>query len=88
VFARVKPRRDLSLHGRGLGALELGLRFSHVDLNDDPVLGGIMNLGTAGLTWYWNGNAKMQANHITGAVQGTSQNGHRRLFETRFEVEF
>ena len=88
VFTRVRPRRDLSLSGGGLGALELGLRYSHVDLNDGPVRGGIMDLGTAGLTWYWNANVKMKVNYITGGVHGASQNGRLRIFEARFELDF
>jgi phosphate-selective porin OprO/OprP len=88
VFTRVRPRRDLSLRGGGFGALELAVRFSHVDLDSGPVQGGIMDLGTTGLTWYWNPNVRAKANYITGAVHGASQNGRLRIFEARFEVDF
>jgi phosphate-selective porin OprO/OprP len=88
VFTRVRPRRDLSLRGGGLGALELALRYSHVDLDDGPVRGGIMDLGTTGLTWYWSANVRMKANYITGGVHGASQNGRVRIFEARFELDF
>ncbi len=88
VFTRVRPRRDLTFRGGGLKAVELGLRYSHVDLNDGSVRGGIMDLGTVGLTWYWNPNVKMKANYITGGVSGSSQNGRLRIFETRFELDF
>jgi phosphate-selective porin OprO/OprP len=88
VFTRVRPRRDLSFRGGGFGALELGVRFSHVDLDDGPVRGGIMDLGATGLTWYCNPNVKVRANYITGAVHGASQNGRLRIFEARFEVDF
>jgi phosphate-selective porin OprO/OprP len=87
VFTRVRPRRDLSFSSGGLGALELGLRYSHVDLNDGPVRGGIMDLSTTGLTWYWNANVKMKANYITGGVHGGTQNGRVHIFEARFELD-
>jgi phosphate-selective porin OprO/OprP len=88
TFTRVRPRRDLSLRGGGFGALELAVRFSHVDLDDGPIRGGIMDLGTTGLTWYGNPNVKVRVNYITGAVHGASQNGRSRIFEARFEVDF
>jgi phosphate-selective porin OprO/OprP len=88
VFTRVQPRRELSLRGGGLGALELGVRYSHVDLSDGPVRGGVMDLGTIGLTWYWNPYAKMKFNYITGGVSGSSQSGRLHVLQARFEVDF
>jgi phosphate-selective porin OprO and OprP len=75
VFMRVKPRRDLSLRGGGLGAVELGARYSHVDLDDGSVHGGVMDLGTLGLNWYWNPYMKMKLNYIVGNVRGGSRTG-------------
>ncbi len=88
VFTRLQPRRDLSLRGGGLGALELGVRYSHVDLSDGPVRGGVMDLGTIGLNWYWNPHVKMKFNYITGGVHGGSQNGRLHVLQARFEVDF
>jgi phosphate-selective porin OprO/OprP len=88
VFARLQPRRDLSLRGGGLGAVELGVRYSHVDLNDGPVRGGIMDLGTIGLNWYWNPYVKMKFNYVIGGVRGNSQNGNLQILQARFELDF
>jgi phosphate-selective porin OprO and OprP len=88
VFTRLRPNREFSFSGGGLGAVEVGARYSHVDLNDGPVRGGIMDLGTVGLTWYWNPFVRMKFNYVTGGVHGGSQNGRLHIVETRFEVNF
>lgn len=88
VFTRVQPRRDLSLRGGGLGALELGVRYSHVDLSDGPIRGGVMDLGTIGLNWYWNPYVKMKFNYITGGISGGNQNGRLHIIQARFELDF
>ena len=58
-FGRVIPR------GR-MGALELGVRYSTLDLNDpttvNPIMGGSAKNITAGATWFFNGNHKMMLN--------------------------
>lgn len=88
VFTRVQPRRDLSLRGGGLGALELGVRYSRVDLSDGPIRGGVMDLGTIGLNWYWNPYVKMKFNYITGGISGGNQNGRLHIIQARFELDF
>jgi len=58
-FGRIVPER------RG-GALELGVRFSTLDLNDitavDPIKGGSAKNYTLGATWYINANHKILLN--------------------------
>ena len=88
AFGRVRPDRDLSLASGGFGAVEVGLRYSHVDLNDGPIRGGVMDLGTVGLTWYWNPFVRMKLDYITGGVSGTAQNGRLHILQARFEVDF
>jgi phosphate-selective porin OprO/OprP len=88
LFGRVVPRRDFSFTGGGLGAVELGARYSHVDLNDGPVTGGVMDLGTLGLTWYWNAYAKLKLNYIVGGVKGGAQSGRLQIFQARVEFDF
>jgi phosphate-selective porin OprO/OprP len=88
VFARLQPRRDLSFRGAGLGALELGVRYSHVDLDDGPVRGGVMDLGTIGVNWYWNPYVKMKFNYIAGGVRGGNTNGRLNILQARLELDF
>jgi phosphate-selective porin OprO/OprP len=68
VFGRVIPREDY--HWRkgegfqGLGAWQVGARFSYLDLNDRGVQGGTIYDWTFGLNWYLNPNMKFQVNYV------------------------
>jgi phosphate-selective porin OprO/OprP len=88
VFSRLQPLRDLSLRGGAPGAIELGVRYSHVDLTDGAVRGGIMDLVTLGLNWYWNPYLRMRFNYIVGNVRSGSQNGNLNILQTRLELDF
>lgn len=48
----------------GRGAWELAMRYSYLNLNDDPIQGGIMSAWTLGLNWYLNTNLKVQFEYI------------------------
>ena len=51
--------------GDGTGpTLELGLRWSRVDLDDGTVAGGRQNALGAGLTWWLDGETRLMANYI------------------------
>jgi phosphate-selective porin OprO/OprP len=58
-FGRVVPTREL-------GAVEVGLRYSTIDLDDitsvDAIKGGRATNVTGGLTWFMNANHKLMAN--------------------------
>lgn len=58
-FGRVVPRQKF-------GAVEIGLRYSTLDLNDvttvNPIRGGSAQNITAGVTWYFNANHKIMMN--------------------------
>ncbi len=49
----------------GIGAWELALRFSSLDLNDGPVNGGKVEDLTVGLNWYPVNNIRLMANYVT-----------------------
>jgi phosphate-selective porin OprO and OprP len=60
--------------GRPFGAVEVLIRYSSVDLDDAPILGGREHDWTAGLNWYVNKYFKFQTNliHATSERQGKS----------------
>ncbi len=56
-FGQIKPKDNKK------GAWELAFRYSHLDLSDKDVLGGMANLYTFGLNWYANPNIRFLTNY-------------------------
>jgi phosphate-selective porin len=88
VFGRVHPRRPLSLSGRGLGAVEVTVRYSRLDLTGGRVRGGIMDAGTVGLNWYWTPFLKTRFNWDIAGVSARHPNGVLQAFQVRFDLDF
>ncbi len=61
-FKAVKPK---GIVGRGgIGAWELGVRYSTIDLTDSGVVGGEMDNVTLGLNWFPTPGLRFSANYI------------------------
>ena len=52
AWGRPLPAENFNPATGSWGAIELGARFSTVDLNDDGVQGGRQNVWTTGVNWY------------------------------------
>jgi phosphate-selective porin OprO and OprP len=68
AFSRVIPYENFfNLPGErthcGLGAWQVGARYSWVDLDDQGVHGGFLNESTAGISWYLNPNLRYEFNY-------------------------
>jgi len=96
VFNRVIPKHPLRLTpcpdcgGYGLGAWEIGVRYSFIDLSNKAVQAGQLDSITLGLNWYLNANAKMQFNYdytYRGHTPTPAQ-GSVHAFGTRMAVDF
>jgi phosphate-selective porin OprO/OprP len=94
-FGRVEPKRNFDLKsGSGLGAWEVALRYSCIDLNDEDIQGGEEKNFTAGLNWYLNPNVRFMFNYIFAHVEdsdaGTQflREGDTNIFQMRFQIEF
>jgi phosphate-selective porin OprO/OprP len=88
VVDRVKPTKNFSFSGGGLGAWELLARISYLDLNDGAVSGGRLTDYTAGLGWYLNANTRMLFNYIYADLdRGTVSDG-AHIFQTRLQIDF
>lgn len=88
---RVVPKDNFSWKNGGIGAWEVGVRYSYVSLNDGPVKGGVLNDVTIGLTWYLNPMARFYFNYeyldrtdVSPALTAGVQHG----FGTRFAIDF
>ena len=86
TFGRVKPKRNISQGG--IGAWELALRFSHLDLNDNDIRGGKESNTTLGLNWYVNPNIRFMFNYIYVDADNDVQDEDFDLFQTRAQIDF
>ncbi|HEY6941845.1 OprO/OprP family phosphate-selective porin [Dokdonella sp.] len=88
TIGNVRPINDF-------GAFEVAVRYSHLDLNDAPVLGGKQEDWTIGANWYLGQHFKLQANYIMANSTkhyGAPINGEAdvdpRVFEVRAQIAF
>ncbi|MBW2616272.1 MAG: porin, partial [Deltaproteobacteria bacterium] len=94
-FGRVKPKNNFDLKsGSGLGAWEVALRYSCIDLNDGDIQGGEEENFTAGLNWYLNPNVRFMFNYIFAHVEDSNAGtqflraGNTNIFQMRFQINF
>lgn len=101
TFDRVKPQKNFRENG-SIGALELALRFSGLNLNDGKekitegsytgssiIEGGKLNDITLGLNWYLNPSTRIMFNYIHADLKNRgSLNGQASFLRTRFQVDF
>jgi phosphate-selective porin OprO/OprP len=81
TFGWIKPNKPFSLAKGGLGAWQVGIRYSSLDAPDVAVAAGKTNKLsglTYGLTWFVNDNARVMLNYTTtdfnGVAVGTTAN--------------
>lgn len=76
----------------GMGAFELGARYSYTDLNDREVKGGKEHNITTGLNWYFKTNIRIMLNYILIAVNDREdppiENDWAHILQTRFQIHF
>ncbi|MDQ2703482.1 MAG: porin, partial [Pseudomonadota bacterium] len=72
----------------GMSALELLLRYSHVDLDDGAVRGGRQSDWTLGANWYLGRNFKVQANYVFASSRRGDLRRDPHAFGLRAQVQF
>lgn len=93
VFGRVKPHENFGWC-KGIGAWQVGARYSLTDLRDSGIDGGRLQDVTLGLNWYLNPNMKIQTNYVysygnaplIGAARGLDGAAHG--VGTRLAIDF
>ncbi len=85
IFGGIKPDLDFRSDDGGVGAVELAVRYSGLDLTDAGILGGEVNGLTVGLNWYLNPNARTMLNFVNQDLDGT---GGFDTVQLRFQVAF
>lgn len=87
-FSSITPR---SIVGKGgAGAWELGLRYSHLDLNDEEIIGGTESNQTLGLNWYATPNIRFMFNiiHVESEQDDGVDNEDTDIFQARTQLVF
>jgi phosphate-selective porin OprO and OprP len=98
VFGQLQPHENFfwvrdevrggALFGRG--AWEAAVRYSHLNLNDRGIEGGVLSDVTLGLNWYLNPNSRFMANVILidrNAAPGAAD-GQAAALGVRYQVDF
>lgn len=70
------------------GAFELALRYSQIDLDDSPVLGGREHDWTLGANWYINKYLKLQANYVRVHSTRSGRSLDPNVTELRAQIQF
>lgn len=87
-YGKIKPK---SVVGKGgIGAWQLAMRFSSVDLNDADITGGDAENFSLGLNWFATNNIRMSGNYVKVLdVNGGAGDGDEpEAFQIRAQVEF
>jgi phosphate-selective porin OprO/OprP len=85
TFGRVAPRRPLAEDG--IGAWELALRYSCLDLQDD-VRGGEERNVTAGVNWYTGKYTRFMLNYVNASVDHDEGDIDAHIVQVRTQVDF
>jgi phosphate-selective porin OprO/OprP len=98
VFGQVRPRANFRPRrpsadkpaARGIGAWEVAVRYSWLDLNDGPVRGALLHNMTLGLNWYLNPQCRLLLNYVTIWRSGVNpgSDGFAQTLAIRFQLEF
>ncbi len=88
AFGGITPKA--SVGDGGIGAWELGLRYSTLDLTDADILGGEADSVTLGLNWYATPTLRFSANYIDvlDVKGGTYDNQEPRVVQVRSQWAF
>jgi len=92
TFSRLRPDQNFRLRDGQWGALEAGLRVSHIDLTDGHIKGGRESNLTFGLNWYLNREVRLMFNYIRAYVRGRRDpavdDWQGNIFQARFQFAF
>lgn len=69
----------------GMGAWEMAVRFSQVELDDSLISGGLLKDVTLGVNWYMNKYTRMMVNYIHADRDDFGTAG---IFQMRYQISF
>jgi len=89
-FDRVKPKKNFGSGEKGIGAWQVALRYSAIDLNSgNPnttgIVGGELANITAGVNWHLNPATRILLNYVHAQVK---DQGNANIVQMRFQIDF
>jgi phosphate-selective porin OprO/OprP len=75
-FSRVDPSSDFHSNREGGGALEVGIRYSHVEAENVPTGNDALEDWSLGLNWYLNSNSRILTNYVLGDLDSLGGKFH------------
>ena len=85
AFDRVKPIENFLGKEEGVGAWEVAIRWSTLDLTDDVIAGGELDGWTLGVNWHLNPQARWMLNLV---VPDLDDVGTSSAMMMRFQIDF
>lgn len=70
----------------GWGLWQAGLRLDDMDLNDDAIVGGRMQVVTTGLNWAYGENTRVMLNHVQARSRRAGVRHDDRTLKVRLQV--
>ena len=84
-FDRISPSKNMG-DGDGLGALELAVRYSSMDLSEANR--GTLNDITLGLNWHLNPCTRIMFNYVMGNADVNSEETYENTLQMRMQIDF
>lgn len=84
TWDRQKPNRNF-VKGGGIGAWELALRYSQLDVTDQAITGGELDGMTFAVNWYPNPAVRAMLNFVRSELQGV---GDADFLLVRVQIDF
>jgi phosphate-selective porin OprO/OprP len=85
AFGRTSPTNPFSISKGQWGALELATRYSHVNLNDENIRGGVENNVATAVNWYLFSNFRLMTDWV---YAHRNASGSQHTIMTRFSLDF
>ena len=87
-LGKLIPKKKFGFANKGgIGAFELGARYTRSDVTDAGITGGEFGRLTGAISWYPNANFRFSINYGTGSLDKGNTNGTSQFFQLRAQYE-
>ena len=87
-LGKLIPKKNFTFKkGGGLGAFELGARYTHSGLSSGNINGGVFNRFTTAVSWYPNAHFRYEINYGMGSLDKNNLLGKANFWQFRIQFE-